>query len=94
MTDVIGDNYVAIKGPSTRGIYPSSPPSSRTSHESENDSLRALELLEGPIAGGQSRYERYVFRREEKIMSLFGVTFASSVDDPILARVLNFNTTW
>ncbi|RDB21074.1 b(0,+)-type amino acid transporter 1 [Hypsizygus marmoreus] len=41
------DDYVALKSPIS-GTYPPSPPLSRRSHESDEDSLRALEISEGP----------------------------------------------
>jgi hypothetical protein len=73
MTDVMKHDYVALKAPLNEGTYPPSPPLSRTSQESENDSLRALEFSEGPIGGGQSRFGRYVFMRMGNGVSLFGV---------------------
>jgi len=60
MTD-LSDDYIALNAPLNGGKCPPSPPLSRTSQESDNDSLRALELSEGPITVGQSRFGRYVF---------------------------------
>lgn len=46
--------YTALKSPSN---YASSPPLSRHSNDSD-DSLRALELSEGPVSGSSPRHGR------------------------------------
>lgn len=52
------DDYVALKSPVTGSYPPSSPVLARHSHESDEDSLRALEILDGPVM--IPRFGRYV----------------------------------
>ena len=59
-------DYIALKTSVTE-TYPLSPPLSRTSHESDEDSLRALEISEGPAAAPA----RYVVLWKGKLLLQF-----------------------
>lgn len=61
MTNIARDNYVALKSPMS-GTHP---PLSRISHDSDEDSLRALEISEGPSASPVG-FVRYVFSTKPK----------------------------
>jgi hypothetical protein len=70
MTNIARDSYVTLKSPMS-GTYP---PLSRLSHDSDEDSLRALEISEGSTVS-PAGFARYVFnmksRETPRLMAAF-----------------------
>lgn len=87
------DDYVAVtvKSPKSGTYPPSSPLLDRQSHDSDDGSLRALEISEGPLMAPVS-YSRYA------PFLAFGVVLGFLTYYGVAARtqapVLNFSTIW